>query len=465
MIKPDLTATIPEHLGRLHFVGIGGSGMSGIARMYLQAGFTVTGSDRTDSPKIQELRDLGATVAIGHATENAVGADTLVVTSALWPENPEYVWALQNNIPILHRSQALAALTRGKRVLAVAGAHGKTTSTGMLVTALLGLDASPSFVNGGVIEPMHVSSDTGTGDLFALEADESDGSFLLYDTAVALITNVDTDHLDHYGSLEAFDAAFTRFAASAHDFVAISSDDPGAQRITATLTDQRVLTFGQAEDADVRVHSVSTEGLVAFSVSYAGADYRAQLRVPGLHNALNAAGVFTVLVGLGFDPERSLAAIAEFGGTQRRFQLHGTIDGVSVYDDYAHHPTEVEAALTAARSVVGEGRIIAVQQPHLFSRTMAMAGEFAETLERTADFTVVLDICAAREDPIPGVTGAIVSERFADPEHVTFIDDWQRAADYLAEIARPGDFLITLGCGDVNLMIPQILAALDARKG
>ncbi|UCR89782.1 UDP-N-acetylmuramate--L-alanine ligase [Mycetocola spongiae] len=462
MIKPDLSVVIPEYLGHLHFVGVGGSGMSGIARMYLQAGFSVSGSDRDESPKLDELRALGATISVGHDAKNAEGASTLVVTSALWPENPEYRYAIENNIPILHRSQALAALGRGKRLVAVAGAHGKTTSTGMLVSGMLALGESPSFVNGGVIEPLGVSSDGGTGDLFVIEADESDGSFLLYDTAVALITNVDSDHLDHYGSLEAFDEAFIDFADRTNEFVAISSDDPGALRITARLAPEtRVLTFGEAADADVRVHSIITDGPVRFSVHYDGADYSTELRVPGHHNALNAAGAFTVLVGLGFDPAASLAAVATFGGTQRRFELHGTVGGVSVYDDYAHHPTEVDAALTAARSVVGEGRIIAVQQPHLFSRTMALAGEFAETLERVADHTVVLDICAAREDPIPGITGEIVSERWQDPTRVHYEADWQAAADYVASVARPGDFVITLGCGDVYKLVPQLLASLE----
>ncbi|RLP82825.1 UDP-N-acetylmuramate--L-alanine ligase [Mycetocola lacteus] len=462
MIKPDFSVEIPENLGRLHFVGIGGSGMSGIARMYLQAGFEVSGSDREDSPKLASLRELGATTSVGHDAANAVGADTLVVTSALWPENPEYRYAIDNGIPVLHRSQALAGLTRGKRLVAVAGAHGKTTSTGMLVTGLLGLGESPSFVNGGVIEPFGVSSDGGTGELFVLEADESDGSFLLYDTAVALITNVDTDHLDHYGSLDAFDAAFVEFAEKTSEFVAISSDDPGAKRITAQFSaDTRVLSFGEAEDATVRVHNVLTDGNVTFTLTYQGVDHVATLKVPGHHNALNAAGAVTVLIGLGFDPAAALAAVAEFGGTQRRFDLHGVASGVSVYDDYAHHPTEVEAALTAARDVVGEGRIIAIQQPHLFSRTMALAGEFAEVLERVADHTVVLDICAAREDPIPGVTGEIVSSRWEDPTRVHYEADWQAAADYVATVARPGDFVVTLGCGDVYKIIPQVLTSLE----
>ncbi|CAN5172501.1 UDP-N-acetylmuramate--L-alanine ligase [soil metagenome] len=460
MIKPDLTIEIPAEVGSVHFVGIGGAGMSGIARLFLAAGVTVTGSDRSDSKTAQKLRELGATVHVGHDAANVGDADTLVVTSALWPDNPEYLFARQKGLPILHRSQALAWLVNRRRLVSVAGAHGKTTSTGMIVTGLIELGADPSFVNGGVISSLGTSSAWGEGELFVLEADESDGSFLLYDTAIALITNVDPDHLDHYGSAEAVEDAFVAFADNATELVVISSDDPGAVRVGSRLSARRVLTFGVAAHADVRLHSVVADGPVSFVVDYLGASHSGRLRVPGIHNALNAAGAFAVLVGAGFDPAGSLEAICAFDGTGRRFELHETVHGVSVYDDYAHHPTEVDAALTAARTVVGAGRIIAVHQPHLYSRTQLLAGDFAETLERTADFTVVLDVCGAREDPVDGVTGALVSERFTDQGRVAFISDWQRAADFTASIARPGDFVITLGCGDVNLFVPQLLDAL-----
>ena len=473
MIKPDLTLTIPENLGRVHFVGIGGSGMSGIARLFLNQGYTVTGSDAKDSPNVQALRELGANVFIGHDAANVGAADTLVVTGALWQDNPEYVLANERGLPVLHRAQALAWLIREHRLVSVAGAHGKTTSTGMIVTALLGLGQDPSFVNGGVIESLGVSSASGADDLFVVEADESDGSFLLYHTAVALITNVDPDHLDHYGSLEAFEAAFVQFSTKASELVVISSDDVGAVRVTATITAgrteadaaARVITFGEHPESTVRVHSITTTGPVSFSVAWQGQDYSATLRIPGKHNAINAAGAFAVLVGLGFEPAASLDAIAGFGGTQRRFELHGTVGGVSVYDDYAHHPTEVAAALAAARTVVGEGRIIAVHQPHLYSRTRLFAQEFADVLENFADRTIVLAVYGAREDPEPGVTGALVSERFREPSHVAYVPDWQDAADYLASIAREGDFVVTLGCGDVNRIVPQLLAALVQARG
>jgi UDP-N-acetylmuramate--alanine ligase len=461
MIKPDLAQELPAQLGSLHFVGIGGAGMSGIARLFLAAGHRVTGSDRSENHNTQVLRELGATVAIGHDAANVGDADTLVYTGALWPDNPEYLAAVERGIPVLHRSQALAWLINRQRLIAVAGAHGKTTSTGMIITALLALGEDPSFVNGGVIESLDVSSAWGTGDIFVVEADESDGTFLLYDTAVALVTNVDADHLDHYGSHAAFDAAFVSFANAASELVVASSDDPGALRVTGALDGKRLLTFGDAPDADILVHSIGATGPVSFSLDWNGATYSATLSIPGRHNAINAAGAFAVLVGLGFEPAASLAGIELFAGTERRFELHGVVRGVSVYDDYAHHPTEVAAALAAARTVVGTGRIIAVHQPHLYSRTKMMAGEFAHVYENLADQTIVLDVYGAREDPIPGVTGALVADRFINPTRVDYLPDWQEAADRAAALAVEGDIIMTLSCGDVYRIVPQILEALE----
>ena len=461
MIKPDFSQPVPDDLGTVHFIGIGGSGMSGIARILIGMGHKVTGSDLRDTSNVAALRELGATIHIGHDASHLGNPDTVVVTSALWPTNPEYVLAKERGIPVLHRSAALAYLTTKNRLVAVAGAHGKTTSTGMVITGLLRLGVDPSFVNGGVIAELGSSSSSGKDELFIIEADESDGSFLHYDTAVALITNVDPDHLDHYGSLEAFEAEFGKFAQGAKEFVAISSDDPGAVRVTKLLKDKRVLTFGQAEAADVRLIKIDASGpQVSFALSFEGKTYEAKLNVPGLHNAINAAGAFAVLVGLGFDPAESLAGIATFRGTERRFELHGERRGVSVYDDFAHHPTEVAAALTAARAVVGSGKLITVFQPHLYSRTRLMHKEFAEALA-LSDQVVVMDIYAAREDPEPGVTGQLVSDSFANPNQVHYVPLWDDAPAVAASLAKEGDFIMTMGCGDVYRMVPQILDALE----
>ena len=463
MIKPDFTQPVPDDLGTVHFVGIGGSGMSGIARILLGMGHKVTGSDLRDTGNVAALRELGAEIHIGHDASHLGNPDTVVVTSALWPTNPEYLLAKERGIPVIHRSQALAYLTGKKRVIAVAGAHGKTTSTGMIITSLLALGEDPSFVNGGVIAALGASSAAGTGELFVIEADESDGSFLHYDTAIALITNVDPDHLDHYGSLEAFEAEFGKFASGAREFVAISSDDPGAVRVTGLLAGKRVISFGKAEGADVRLTRVDATGArVNFDVLVDGKLLTAELSVPGEHNAINAAGALAVLVGLGHDAAASLAGIAGFGGTERRFELHGEVRGVKVYDDFAHHPTEVAAALKAARAVVGDGRLITVFQPHLYSRTRLMKNEFAHELEQLSDEVVVLDIYAAREDPEPGVTGALVSDAFQDKAKVHYVPEWDDAPAVAAGIAREGDFIITMGCGDVYRMCPQLLAALKA---
>jgi len=461
MIKPDFTQAVPEDLGTVHFVGIGGSGMSGIARILLGMGHKVTGSDLRDTDAVATLRALGAEIFIGHDAKHLGNPDTVVVTSALWPTNPEYLLAKERGIPVIHRSQALAYLTSKKRVIAVAGAHGKTTSTGMIITGLLGLGEDPSFVNGGVIASLNASSASGSGDLFVIEADESDGSFLHYDTAIALITNVDADHLDHYGSEEAFEAEFGRFAQGAKEFVAISSDDPGAVRVSKLIRDKRIISFGSAADATVRLFDVDASGArVSFGVVYEGNTHRATLNVPGEHNAINAAGAFAVLVGLGYEAAAALAAISEFGGTERRFQLHGEARGVKVYDDFAHHPTEVSAAIKAARAVVGDKKLITVFQPHLYSRTRIMAKEFAEALS-ASDQVVVLDIYAAREDPEPGVTGALVSDAFKNQSQVHYVPLWDDVPAVAASLASEGDFIMTMGCGDIYRMVPALLEALE----
>lgn len=461
-IKPDFSQSVPENLGHVHFIGIGGSGMSGIARLLIQSGHKVTGSDVRESGNIDELRRLGAHIAIGHDANNLGEADTVVVTSALWPTNPEYVLAQEKKLPILHRSQALKYLTTHKTLISIAGAHGKTTSTGMVVTGLRVLGKDPSFVNGGVIAEYGSSAASGDSDLFVIEADESDGSFLHYQTAIALITNVDPDHLDHYGSLENFEKEFAKFANGASEFVAISSDDPGAVRVTKLITVKKIITFGESENATVRLINIDASGAqVSFDLEYAGEVLSATLRVPGKHNAINAAGAFAVLVGLGLGHKESLDAIATFAGTERRFELHGEQRGVKVYDDFAHHPTEVIAALSAARAVVGSGRLITVFQPHLYSRTKLFAREFAKALE-LSDQVVVLDIYAAREDPEPGVTGALIADAFVDQSRMHYVPLWEDVPNAVAGIAEDGDFVITMGCGDVYRQVPGIIKALGA---
>ena len=300
MIRPDLSLPIPDDITAAHFIGIGGSGMSGLAGMFLDRGIRVSGSDRADSPALRALAGRGATVHVGHDAANlGDDVDTVVHTGAIWPENPEFVLAKQRGLHVIHRSQALHWLIGSRRLVSVAGAHGKTTSTGMIVTALQRLDADPTFVNGGVIAELGVSSGTGADELFVIEADESDGTFLLYDTSVALITNVDPDHLDHWATRDAFYEGFARFGDKAREAVVISSDDPGAQRVRARLTHPNVVTFGEHAQADVRVTGIVADGPVSFTLTHDGVSVEGRLTVPGAHNAINAAGAVAVLLERG----------------------------------------------------------------------------------------------------------------------------------------------------------------------
>jgi UDP-N-acetylmuramate--alanine ligase len=458
MIKPDFTQAVPDQLGKVHFIGIGGSGMSGIARILIGMGHVVTGSDLRDSSNVAALRELGAKIYIGHDQSHLGNPDTVVVTSALWPTNPEYLLAKERGIPVIHRSQALAKLASSKRLIAVAGAHGKTTSTGMVITALMSMGQDPSFVNGGVINSVGQSSSSGTGELFVIEADESDGSFLLYDTAISLITNVDPDHLDHYGSIEAFHKVFADFANRSRELVVISSDDHGAKEVAKLIT-KPTFTFGEAKDATVRVQNIKEDARVSFELVYKEEKSSAKLILAGRHNALNAAGAVATLVSLGFDFQASVLEVAKFEGTERRFELHGQERGVSVYDDFAHHPTEVQAALNGARAVVGSGKLITVFQPHLYSRTRLFAKEFAQVLAES-DEVVLLDIYAAREDPEPGVTGELILNNFSDQSKIHYAPNWEEASAKAASLADSGDFIVTMGCGDVYRMVPQLLQAL-----
>lgn len=465
MIKPDFSVGVPKRLGHIHFIGIGGSGMSGLARLALGQGHPVSGSDVRDGPNVQQLLKLGTRIHIGHDAKNITGADTVVVTSALWPNNPELLAARAAGIPIIHRSQLLSHYASSGRLIAVAGAHGKTTSTGMLITALERLAAKPSWVSGGVLREYQVSAKFGEGELFVIEADESDSSFLHYETNVALITNVDPDHLDHFGSLEAFEAEFRKFAEGASEFVVISADDAGAARVAEDLSHSKVISFGEAESASVRLTGIDASGSqVSATAHYQGESVFFELQIPGMHNAWNAAGAIGVLVGLGYPLRAAAEAVAEYRGSERRFEKHGEVRSVSVYDDFAHHPAEVRAALLAARAVVGSGRLITVFQPHLYSRTRIFADEFAEAL-KLSDEVVVTAIYGAREDPEPGVTGALITESIAADSRFHYVEDWSAVPTAACKLAGSGDFIITMGCGDIFKMVPDLLSELKQGRG
>jgi UDP-N-acetylmuramate--alanine ligase len=457
-------------LGRVHFVGIGGAGMSGIARIMLARGLPVSGSDAKDSVTLAALRALGATVHVGHDAANVADADTVVVSTAIRPANPELVEATRLGLRVVHRAAALAAVMAGRRAVAVAGTHGKTTTTSLLTVAVQHCGADPSFAIGGNLNESGANAHNGSGDVFVAEADESDGSFLQYTPYAAIVTNVEPDHLDHYGTPEAVAAAFDAFVARIvpGGFLVTCADDEGARGLAeaARATGVDVRTYGESDDADLRVTELVTRGLGSrFEPVLRGRRLgRVDLRLPGRHNALNAAAALLAGVGLGFPVERLREGLASFSGTRRRFEHKGSAGGVRVFDSYAHHPTELAADLAAARDVADGGRVVAVFQPHLFSRTQFFAADFGTALG-LADEVVVMDVYAAREDPVPGVTGALVAAAVPlPPQHVVFEPSWSAVAGHLADRAKPGDVVITCGAGDVTMIGPEVLERLEARS-
>ena len=457
-------------LGRVHFVGAGGAGMSGIARILLARGVTVSGSDAKQSRELEALRVLGADVHVGHLAEQVAAADTVVVSSAIRDTNPEVVEAYARGLRVLRRAEALASVMADRRGVAVAGTHGKTTTTSLLTVALQHAGADPSFAIGGSLSDSGVNAHNGSGELFVAEADESDGSFLLLAPYAGIVTNVEPDHLDYYGTVDAVEAAFAAFAATIDPagFLVACADDPGASRlaVTARGSGLRVTTYGEAVDADVRVERLRLLGTgSAFEVVARGRRLGpVELRIPGRYNALNAAAALAAGLDLGMPEAVLRAGLGGFTGTRRRFDLKGTAAGVRVFDDYAHHPTELSAVLRAAREVAGRGRVVVAFQPHRYSRTAAFRREFGQALA-LADHVVVLEVYAAGEDPIPGASGASIAA--AVPmlaEQVVFEPSWSAVAGRLAAEAQPGDIVLTLGAGDVTMIGPETLALLKDKE-
>ncbi|MDQ0032048.1 UDP-N-acetylmuramate--L-alanine ligase [Arthrobacter bambusae] len=447
-----------DSLGRVHFIGIGGVGMSAVARIMVARGVPVSGSDAKDLPVMQDLKAAGARIAVGYAAENLRDAQTIIAGSAIRPDNPEMEAARAAGLPVLHRSEALAATMGTDRVVTVAGTHGKSTTTSMVAVLLKEAGLDPSFAIGANVPALGVNAAHGTSDIFVAEADESDGSFLNYRPLVAVVTNVEADHLDYYGTPEAVDASFDSFAAllPANGVLLACADDGGARALAERARaagKTRVLGYGTAEDADIRLHD---GGPGDVWVSIDGQKYRLDLQVPGRHNALNATAAFAVAVELGVAPQAAAAALGHFTGASRRFEFKGQGRGVRVYDDYAHHPTEVRAALSAARSVAGGNKVHVLFQPHLFSRTHEFAEQFAEALGE-ADTAFVLDIYPAREDPIPGVTSTLITGRLTNGR---LVGGGQEALDAVLSAAGEGDIVLTVGAGDVTAYGPRIVELL-----
>jgi UDP-N-acetylmuramate--alanine ligase len=466
------TEQVPADLsGRVHLIGIGGAGMSGIARILLARGATVSGSDAKDSRVVLALRALGARVEVGHDPGHLPDAPaTVVVSSAIRATNPELAAARERGLAVVHRAQALAALTAGRRLAAVTGTAGKTSTTSMLTVALQHCGLDPSFAIGGDLAASGSGAHEGSGDIFVAEADESDASFLAFSPVVAVVTNVEADHLDHYGSPEAYIAAFETFLDRIEPggVLVACADDPGAAALARVAESRRirVRSYGREQGRDARLVDFRPDGTGARVVlRLDGVEHLLRLAVPGEHMAQNALGALLAGVELGAPVDGLLAGLAAFDGVRRRFEFRGRAAGVAVYDDYAHHPSKVAAQLRAARDVVGDrGRVVVAFQPHLYSRTRDFASAFGAALG-LADEVVVLEVYGAREDPEPGVSGALVADAVTlPPDRVQYVPRWSDVPAVVAAVARPGDLVITMGAGDVTVLAPEILLELE-RQG
>lgn len=454
---------------RVHFIGIGGAGMSGIALVLHQRGFHVTGSDMKASKYTRALVKEGIEVFVGHhaRTIDEVKPDVVVISTAIPQSNPELVRARELGIEVWHRAKMLSFLSGDAITIACAGTHGKTTTSSLAATMLERMNLKPTFLIGGIIDGYETNGNSGEGPYFVAEADESDGSFLNLDPNVVIVTNIEADHLDHYGSLEAIEKTFVQFMGSVPEdgHVIVCGENPHVPEL-ARSCGRPVLTYGFGEGNDVVCTPKEGEGVNAFSVRLPdGHEYSLHLdHNPGLHNCLNATAVLTLAYVLGLPCDEAAQAISSFAGVHRRFELVGEVDGVRVIDDYGHHPTEIAATLAAAKSL-GFKRVRVAFQPHRYSRTESLAAEFGPAFDN-ADELVVLNVFAAGEVPIPGVSGktvfnAVLAHR--PDAQVSYMPDRHTVVDHMVKTARPGDLIITMGAGDVTLLGPAIVEGLKAR--
>lgn len=461
-----------ETLGRVHFVGVGGAALSGLARIMAARGITVSGSDQADSTMLRSLAELGVTCWVGHDAGHVHGVDTVVVSTAVRADNPEVVHARELGIRLWPRSAAVQSVLVGRRSVVVTGTHGKTTTTSMLVTALLATGADPSYAIGSTLNASGLNAADGSGDIFVVEGDESDGAILSYTPVGAVVTNVDVDHLDHFGSPAAYAGVFERFLACIQPagFLVSCVDDPGAARLV-DLGRRRglmVIRAGLSDHCDVQAMDLRfAGGRSSFGVRSAGVLLGVvEMQAPGRHYVTDAVAAMAAGLQLGFGFDQLAAGLESFVGTGRRMEAKGTRGGVRVYDSYAHHPVEIAADLEAARTIAGEGRLVVCFQPHLYSRTKQFAEEMGLALG-AAHEVVVMDVYAAREDKDPSVSGATVADFVPLPsESVVFVPEWSDAAAELARRSSPGDVVLTLGAGDVTevaLLVMDLLT--DSGQG
>ena len=437
--------------------------MSGLARIALSDGINVSGSDAKDSSVLTALTALGAKVSAMHEAANVEGADVVIYSTAISATNPEMAYAVERSIPILTRAQALALLMKGSRSIAVAGTHGKTTTSSMMTVALQACGVDPSFAIGGTLTASGSNAHRGTGDFFVAEADESDGSFVEYQPLAAIVTNIEHDHVDFFHTPEAVTEVFDAFAAtiSPDGFLVYCADDAGSKRLGESLLACTPISYGTSEGVDLALDQIALKAMGSTArVMWKGrAVGTLELQVPGHHNLLNAAGCLAMGMALQLPVHQLLDGLHNFRGAGRRFELKATEHGIRIIDDYGHHPTEIRVTLEAARRYAGDGRVLVIFQPHRYSRTQAFLDGFASSLDLADDVTL-LEIYAASEKPIHGITSELIAAKM---ERGHYLPNFVQASDRIIEMAQPGDVIITLGAGDVNSLAPIIAEGLQRR--
>lgn len=451
---------LPRDIGPVHFVGIGGIGMSGIAEVLANLGYTVTGSDVADSANVKRLRDKAIKVAIGHKAENIDGADVVVVSSAIKPDNSELVAARAKRLPVVRRAEMLAELMRLKSCVAVAGTHGKTTTTSLVAALLDAGGFDPTVINGGIINAYGTNARLGAGDWMVVEADESDGTFLKLPADVAIVTNVDAEHLDHFKTFQAVQDAFVAFMENVpfYGFVVMCTDHPIVQRLAGRVVDRRIITYGENPQADVRLVDLDhAGGKSQFSVVFRDRDGKEmhairnlELPMPGRHNALNATSAIAVASELKIADDTIRTALSKFGGVKRRFTRVGEWNGAVIIDDYGHHPVEIAAVLKAARES-SKGQVIAVVQPHRYTRLKTLFEPFS-TCFNDADAVIIANVYPAGEAPIEGADRDHLVEAVRARGHrqVLPLEGPEKLAGMIKGMARPGDYVVCLGAGSIT---------------
>ena len=468
---------MPKAIGLVHFIGIGGIGMSGIAEVLHNLGHRVQGSDQSDSANVQRLRDKGIEVFVGHTADNLGDAEVVVVSTAIRKNNPELIAAREKHLPIVRRAEMLAELMRFRNAIAIGGTHGKTTTTSMVATLLEAGNLDPTVINGGIINAYGTNARMGEGEWMVVEADESDGTFLKLPADVAVITNIDPEHLDHYGNFDAVRAAFRQFVENVpfYGFGVMCLDHPEVQALVGRIEDRKVITYGENPQADVRFSNVRIDGTRSiFDVEirrrrtgkiFSFTDL--VLPMPGRHNVSNATAAIAVANRLGISEADIKKGLASFAGVKRRFTLTGEANGVQVFDDYGHHPVEIKAVLAAAREAC-KGRIIAVHQPHRYSRLSSLFDDFAHCFN-DADTIILAPVYAAGEDPIEGASSeALVSAiKAAGHRDARFLERREDLASQVAAIAKPGDFVVLLGAGNITqwaAVLPSELKSISGKS-